>query len=642
MEPREYKLSSTTSPQRISQDAEMSSKNKINVPLDSGCQDTTMIFIPKSIHQTSRESKEMSYLPNSDASHLAKWKSLINIVCMGYIFLSLIALADLGYEFSLHIYPSIPFLSDASKLMRLLGSVAVDDTDAQWACFNRFALPFIPLFAIIIAGSRQVRKRGLTALQYYHVFIGVAFIAFLHGPVFFLPIIIMLVNYVFAVKSIRYHLPHRVFMTCMWISQVGVLLFVGSNYSDYAGDQIVPLLPVEWNRGYRWSVVFNMCTLRMIAFNMDMYEAFNDGAALQEKAVRKHDTTCVECAQLRDSNRGEGSLSTRCYKFRTEYPCQMRDYNILSYMTYMLYVPLYVAGPMSSFNAFVSHLHAPTIAMTRKQMIFYACRIFVLYSIVSILLNFIFVNGVSLVDYVLAYSGAFTLYSMLYFQLAFLWLKFSCVWKLSRLAAVLDGIDVPEDMRRCFANAVSIQDFWRDWHASFNLWIVRYMYIPMGGNKKKHLNIFPIFFFIAIWHDIQPQLLYWAVSMCLCLVLELLFLRYVSKHPRVIALRKRTPVLYIILRSMFAGCSYMALLLACIVGFNSQTLLQISPAGIVEYYYTLFFIMQPFFLPWLFLFVCCCSHIGLGIRDSDAERTQLERHRLGITHGERVSKSEQQ
>ncbi|ORC92379.1 glycerol uptake protein [Trypanosoma theileri] len=643
MELRRNSLNSATSPNHKTQEIDVSSKNKSNMNLDSGFQETTVKSIPRSTITISVECQDTTHSPPPNASNLAKWKRLIQFVCLSYIFLSLILLVYLGYTFSLRVSASIPYMDDPSRLMLLLGSVAVDNTDSQWRFFTAFTPPLIPLFAIIIALSRQIRKRGLTALQYFHISLGLIFLACLQGPAFCAPIAVTWLNYIFTVKCIRYHVSYRIFMTLMWTFQAGFLLFANSSYSTSITDQIVPLLPIEWPQRLRWSVVFNMSTLRMIAFNMDMYEAFHDGAALQEKAVQKHDTVCVECAQMRESNpnRGEGTHTARCYKFRTEYPCQLRDYNLLSYMTYILYVPLYIAGPMSSFNAFVSHLHYPTTVMTRKQMLFYAFRIFVLYLVLTILLHYIFVNGIRLVDFILVYAGAFTVFTMLYFQLAFLWLKFGCIWKLSRLLAILDGVDVPEDMRRCFGNTVTIQDFWRDWHASFNLWIVRYMYIPMGGNKKKHLNIFPIFFFIAIWHDIEPHLFFWALSICVFLVLEIFFLRCVPTHPRVSALRKRSPVLYIILRSFSGGLSHMAVMIACIVGFNSQTLMQTSAAGVVDYYFTLFFNIQPLFLPWFFLFLCCCSHIGLAIRDNEAERTQLERVRLGIIHGVKVSKSEQ-
>jgi protein-cysteine N-palmitoyltransferase HHAT len=39
--------------------------------------------------------------------------------------------------------------------------------------------------------------------------------------------------------------------------------------------------------------------------------------------------------------------------------------------------------------------------------------------------------------------------SMAFYKLIFLWLKFLVIWRIARLAALLDGINPPENMLRC-------------------------------------------------------------------------------------------------------------------------------------------------------------------------------------------------
>lgn len=50
------------------------------------------------------------------------------------------------------------------------------------------------------------------------------------------------------------------------------------------------------------------------------------------------------------------------------------------------------------------------------------------------------------------------------------------IWRFFRLWALLDGIDTPENMVRCMANNYSTLGFWRSWHRSYNLWLLRYDY----------------------------------------------------------------------------------------------------------------------------------------------------------------------
>jgi len=46
-------------------------------------------------------------------------------------------------------------------------------------------------------------------------------------------------------------------------------------------------------------------------------------------------------------------------------------------------------------------------------------------------------------------------------------------WRFFRLWAMMDGIVPPENMVRCMANNYSTMGFWRSWHRSYNLWIIR-------------------------------------------------------------------------------------------------------------------------------------------------------------------------
>jgi protein-cysteine N-palmitoyltransferase HHAT len=82
-------------------------------------------------------------------------------------------------------------------------------------------------------------------------------------------------------------------------------------------------------------------------------------------------------------------------------------------------------------------------------------------------------------------------------------------WRLFRLWALADGVDPPENMVRCMANNYSPLGFWRAWHRSYNLWIVRYLYIPLGGTHRLVATSMLIFTFVALWHDLSPRLLAW-------------------------------------------------------------------------------------------------------------------------------------
>lgn len=95
-------------------------------------------------------------------------------------------------------------------------------------------------------------------------------------------------------------------------------------------------------------------------------------------------------------------------------------------------------------------------------------------------------------------------------------------WRFFRLWAMADGIETPENMLRCMSNNYSALAFWRSWHRSFNRWIIRYIYIPLGGSKRPIVNTLAVFTFVAFWHDISLKLLAWGWLVTLFILPEVI------------------------------------------------------------------------------------------------------------------------
>lgn len=143
-----------------------------------------------------------------------------------------------------------------------------------------------------------------------------------------------------------------------------------------------------------------------------------------------------------------------------------------------------------------------------------------------------------------------------------------------RLASLMEGIDPPENMLRCFANNYDIEGFWKGWHGSYNRWLVRYMYIPLGGHARRALAIWPIFLFVAIWHDIEPRLLSWAWLMCLAFLPELLIKQWILR-PQFDAFRETLQ--YRLICGIAAAINIFCLMIANMIGFV------VGPDGAIEF-----------------------------------------------------------
>lgn len=306
--------------------------------------------------------------------------------------------------------------------------------------------------------------------------------------------------------------------------------------------------PFNWFPGFlpRWYVTFNMTILRLISFNMDRY--------YQERASYsplQHHEQCSSC-----SSGGE-----ICERRRIQESPGEDLFSIQAFLAYTLYLPTFVAGPIITFNNFISQLGRPC-AISRRETIIYGLRWLFSLGLMEFGLHHLFPVAVKNAQAWSTFRPLdFTI--LAYLNLKFLWLKLLIIWRYFRLLALLDGIVVTENMTRCMSNTHSGLGFWRSWHRSFNQWIIRYMYIPLGGRRRAVWNIWPIFTFVAIWHDIRLHLLVWSWLICLFIVPELVLSWLAGR----LALEKRWPHYYRYAAAAAAGGNIFLMGVANLVGF---------------------------------------------------------------------------
>lgn len=143
-------------------------------------------------------------------------------------------------------------------------------------------------------------------------------------------------------------------------------------------------------------------------------------------------------------------------------------------------------------------------------------------------LHFDYIGAITKASPVWSDYSAQQLSLLSFMNLHIIWLKLLLPWRLFRLWALIDGIDPPENMVRCVSNNYSTQLFWRSWHRSYNRWLVRYIYVPLGGTSfrswrqtiRSVITFLLTFTFVALWHDIKLRLLIWGWLIVLFMVPE--------------------------------------------------------------------------------------------------------------------------
>ena len=84
--------------------------------------------------------------------------------------------------------------------------------------------------------------------------------------------------------------------------------------------------------------------------------------------------------------------------------------------------------------------------------------------------------------------------------------------------------------------AKSITDFWRRWHISLSTWFRDYVYIPLGGSRKRevrvYFNLFVVFVVSGLWHGAAVTFIIWGAIHGILIVLEKAFTNYNLKLNR--------------------------------------------------------------------------------------------------------------
>lgn len=127
----------------------------------------------------------------------------------------------------------------------------------------------------------------------------------------------------------------------------------------------------------------------------------------------------------------------------------------MNYLIYLSYPPLFISGPISSFNAFISYQQKNIQNYDLNYKIKYLLKIVLYYvsfeiyshSVCSFSLIANKENKELLKDLSLPILGGLGLTALI-----FVWFKFLIIWRFARCWALFDGVDVIENMNRCMCN----------------------------------------------------------------------------------------------------------------------------------------------------------------------------------------------
>ncbi|KAI8719677.1 hypothetical protein NCS52_00749000 [Fusarium sp. LHS14.1] len=429
--------------------------------------------------------------------------------------------------------PSDPRYSKFSRFLSpgWIPGRQIDVSDAQYHVF-RTNMPYMGALLLFHPLLRKLwnkvnplpeRSQGgrsrLDQRASFDFTFAILFLFVLHGLSAFKIFFILWTNYQMATKLPRKYVP-----AATWIFNVGILFaneltqgyrlrilasFISPPTMGVVGNRVRPIDSELMSLGAsidnifkgilaRWEVLFNLTILRLISFNLDYYWS-----------VDRSNSNALEKKQLDPANLSE--------RDRVSISADPRDFSFRNYVGYAIYAPLYLTGPIVTFNDFICQSKYRAASIETNRTIRYGIRFLLVLLSMEVILHYDYVGAISKGRPEWGSYTAAQLSLLSFFNLHIIWLKLLIPWRMFRLWALIDGIDPPENMVRCVSNNYSTQRFWRAWHRSYNRWLIRYIYVPLGGSSfrtwqstaRSIMTYLLSFTFVALWHDIQLRLLIW-------------------------------------------------------------------------------------------------------------------------------------
>ena len=194
------------------------------------------------------------------------------------------------------------------------------------------------------------------------------------------------------------------------------------------------------------------------------------------------------------------------------YRGETKDVGVLDFLAYVWFFPRMILGPITRHEEFVPQLNDRerfrpdpeniatgfvwfTVGMSKKLLL--ASRFGAASGY-----GFMTLGGMSLLEGWLC-SVAYT------FQI---YLDFSGYCDMAAGVAKMFNIDIPMNFNSPY-KADSISDFWKRWHISLTTFLRRYIYFPLGGNRKgkvrTYINMMAIFVISGFWHGANWTFILW-------------------------------------------------------------------------------------------------------------------------------------
>lgn len=198
-----------------------------------------------------------------------------------------------------------------------------------------------------------------------------------------------------------------------------------------------------------------------------------------------------------------------------------RETSFLRFATYITMFPQLISGPLVSYGEMRDSLYKRKIDAAGLQE---GLKVFTVGLAFKVLLadrlGFLWqevqVTGFESISTPLAWIAAIAYSMKIYFDF----------YGYSLMAIGLGrmlGFRLPENFREPYMSG-TVREFYRRWHITLGNWFCKYVYIPLGGNRRGEFrtvcNLLLVWALTAVWHGSTANFLIWGMLLWLLIVVE--------------------------------------------------------------------------------------------------------------------------
>lgn len=210
------------------------------------------------------------------------------------------------------------------------------------------------------------------------------------------------------------------------------------------------------------------------------------------------------------------SHTSFCLELCLQRPAERTSFSFLWMLAYVFYYPVFHNGPILNFPEFFKQMQQPELSSARHSLCILALglgRLLSWWALAELMVHLMYMHALYSSIPLLEAVSYWTLGGLALAQVLFFYVKYLVLFGVPALLMHLDGL-TPPPLPRCVSTMFSFTGMWRYFDVGLHNFLIRYVYIPLGGSQHGLLGTLlstaMTFAFVSYWHGSYDDLWCWA------------------------------------------------------------------------------------------------------------------------------------